>query len=108
MREAPRCRVACVLLQPQLAVRGLAPPLPVLPVALVLQLEGSGGAELVHVAAGQASAVGAVPVLFKQHRPTASGTAPWRSSLHRPHLLFLYNKKANYQLRRCGPSVAAE
>src|SRR3990170_1331357 len=92
--EAPRCPFPRVLLQPQLAVRRLAPPLPVLPVALVLQLEGSRGAELVHIAAGEASAVGAVPVLFKQHGPTAPGTAPWRSSLHRPHLLFALQQKS--------------
>src|SRR3989304_2954931 len=108
MWEAPRCPFPRVLLQPQLAVRRLAPPLPVLSVALILQLEGSRGAELVYVAAGKASAVGAVPVLFKQHGPTAPGTTPWRSSLHRPHLLFVYHKKASYQQRWCGPFVAPE
>src|SRR3972149_5986962 len=93
IREAPECRLPRVLLEAQLAVRGLAPPRPVLPVAFVLQLKGSRGAKLVHVAAGKTRAVGAVPVLFKQHGPTTSGTAPWRSSLHRPHLLFSLQQK---------------
>jgi hypothetical protein len=73
-------------LEAKLTVGGLAASLPMLTVAVTLQFESSGSAELVDVAAGKAGAVSAVPVLFEKHRTLTPRAAARGSSLHRAHL----------------------
>ena len=69
-------------LEAQLAVRRLAPALAGVAIALFEQLNGRRRDRLVYVAAAQAGAVSAVPILLKEHGPTTSGTASRQSGLH--------------------------
>jgi hypothetical protein len=74
------------LLEAKLTVGRLTASLPMLTVAVTLQFESSGSAELVDVTAGEAGAIGAVPVLFEEHRALTPWAAARGSSLHLAHL----------------------
>ena len=54
-------------LQTELAVRRLTAALALFAAAVSFKFKRGRGAELIDVAAGEAGAVGPVPVLFKEH-----------------------------------------
>lgn len=85
-KRAPIAYGRLGLLEAKLAVGGLAASLTVLTVAVTLQFESSGSAELVDVSAGEAGAIGAVPILFEKHRTLTPWAAARGSSLHLAHL----------------------
>ena len=73
---------ATLLLQSELAVRWLSPPLAVrLGSFLALKVFGDG-AEFVDVAAGEAGTVGSVPVLLKDHGAAATRADSGWGRLH--------------------------
>ena len=92
-------------------MRRLAPALAAFSVQFSLKLERSSRAELVDVAAGKARAVGAVPVLFKQHVSLASGARAGRCAgcLHLFGPFLSDNKKrADAATGGLAPSIASE